>query len=99
MVDIVESRDDLALYQKAIPDADFQVVRLKATLPTILRRLEGRESGEGLMWHQHRAVELSTQMDERAVEDLLIDTEGRSVADIAREVLVRVGWASAIDLS
>lgn len=57
VVDVVETRYAVATYQAAIPNADIIVVRLGATLPTIHRRLEGRESGASLEWHQHRAAE------------------------------------------
>jgi hypothetical protein len=37
-------------------------------------------------------------MEEQAVEDLLIQTEGKTVVDIVREVLSRTGWAITADL-
>lgn len=92
LVDIVETRDMLAAYRAAIPSANIEVVRLNATLPAILRRLAGRESGVSLAWHQARAGELLGLMAEQAVEDLLVDTEGKTVAEVAREVLSAVGW-------
>ena len=98
LVDIVETRSALTTYQAAIPDADILVVRLNATLPTILRRLERRETGASLTWHRRRAAELVGQMEEKAVEDLLIQTEGKTVVAIAREVLSRTGWAITADL-
>ena len=97
LVDIVESRGELASYREAIPGAEIIVVRLTATLPTIVRRLEGRESGEGLRWHQNRAAELVTQMDEQAVEDLLIETEGKTVLEVARDILTRIGWTRPVE--
>ncbi len=68
------------------------VVRLRALLETLWRRLEGREFGAGLDWHRRRAVELSQQMDETRVEDLLVDTDSRNLAGIAGEILTRTGW-------
>ncbi len=98
LVDIVETRSALITYQVAIPHADILVVRLNATLPTILRRLEGRETGASLAWHQHRAAELAGQMEEELVEDLFVETEGRTIANVAREVLTLVGWAQTSNL-
>ena len=95
LVDVVETRDMLAAYHAAIPSADIYVVRLNATLPSILRRLAGRETGASLAWHQARAGELLGLMAERAVEDLLVDTDGKTVAEVAREVLYAIGWGSA----
>lgn len=93
LADIVESRAALAGYHDAIPGAAIQVVRLRAALPTILRRLEGRECGAGLEWHRRRAAELSAQMDERQVEDVLVHTDSKTIPDIAREVLERTSWS------
>jgi adenylylsulfate kinase len=92
LVDIVEARSDLPGYKEAIPGALLTIVRLTATLPTILRRLDGRESGPSLEWHRARAAELLVLMDERAVEDVLVQTEGKTAVEVAREVLARVGW-------
>ena len=35
---------------------------------------------------------MTIQWEEQAVEDLLIETEGKTAADVAREVLARIGW-------
>ena len=99
LVDIVESRAEVVRYEAAVPGAAIVVVRLQAALPTILRRLEGREAGASLAWHQQRAAELATQMERDQVEDLLVDTEGKVAADIAREIVVRSGWANIAGLA
>ena len=92
LADVVESRDDLAGYRAAVPDATLLVVRLAAPLPTIERRLACRENGDGLDWHRRRAAELIGIMERNRVEDLLLETDGRSPLDVAREVLARAGW-------
>jgi adenylylsulfate kinase len=97
LVDIVESREDVGRYAEAVPGAGIVVVRLRAPVPTIWHRLEGREVGEGLVWHRRRAVELVTQMEDAQVEDLLVDTDGRTVVDIAQDVLLRTNWISRFE--
>ncbi|HWQ15036.1 MAG TPA: hypothetical protein VNL77_19720 [Roseiflexaceae bacterium] len=92
LVDVVEARADLEGYRTAVPGAAILVVRLRATLPTILRRLEGRETGAALEWHRRRAAVLVPQMDRDRVEDLLVDAEGRTPAEIAREIVDRTGF-------
>ena len=67
-------------------------MRLSASLATIERRLSGRETGEALAWHRRRAAELAALMERNRVEDLVVDTEGRSPADVAREVVTRGNW-------
>ena len=92
LADVVETREQRHDYEAAVPGAAVRIVRLKASVPTIHRRLEGRESGDSLAWHKHRAIELAGQMDRDAIEDLLVDTEGKTVDQISAEVLERAGW-------
>lgn len=97
LADVLESREDLAQYRTAIPGADILVVRLQATLDTLLTRLRLREIGAGLDWHLQRAAVLSKQMDCDKVEDMLVNTEGKSVNAVAREILARSNWARIPD--
>ncbi len=92
LVDVVETREQREDYQQAIPGAVIQIVRLSASLATLLRRLEGREVGANLDWHQKRAAELIALMDDRRVEDILIDTDDKPISAVAREILERAGW-------
>ncbi len=88
---VVETCAERAGYQAAIPGAELVVVRLQATLPTLLGRLAARESGPSLAWHQQRAGELTALMERNRVENMLVDTEEKSIAEIAGEVLARIG--------
>jgi adenylylsulfate kinase len=87
VVDIVETRSMVAEYERAVPGARVAVVRLHATLPTIHHRLEGRETGADLEWHRERAVELARIMDDQSIGDAHVDTEGKSIEEVAREVV------------
>jgi predicted kinase len=89
---VLESRDDLERYRAAVPGAVIQVVRLRASVDTLTGRVRRREAGAGLAWHVARAAELAAQMDRDRVEDAVIETDGRPLADIARDVLARAGW-------
>jgi adenylylsulfate kinase len=93
LVDIVETRAMLAEYRAAVPGAHISVVRLRASLPTILSRLDRREVGASLAWHRQRAADLIMLMEHHRIEDLVVDTEGKPVMDIAWEVLMQTGWA------
>lgn len=95
LVDIVEARSEIASYYEAIPGAKILVVRLHALIPTILQRLEGRESGASLAWHQRRAVELVEQWEKQPVEDLLVDTDGKTPIEVARDVRAKAGWTKS----
>ncbi|HVB20420.1 MAG TPA: AAA family ATPase [Ktedonobacteraceae bacterium] len=99
LADVLESREDLVQYSRAVPGADILVVRLRASLDTLLTRLRIREIGAGLDWHLQRAAVLSQQMDRDKVEDILVDTDEKSVAAIAHEILTRSNWANIPDVS
>lgn len=92
LVDIVETRGQLRHYQEAIPGAAVVVVGLRAGLATIRDRLAGRETGSNLEWHRLRAAELAAQWAASPVEDLVVETEGKSPVEVAREVLLGIGW-------
>jgi hypothetical protein len=92
LVDVVETRATLDSYQVAIPDAEALLVRLHADLATLHQRLADREDGAGLIWHQQRAGELITLMEQAQLEDLLVNTIDRSALDIAGEIIAGSGW-------
>jgi chloramphenicol 3-O-phosphotransferase len=92
IADVVETQSDLAHYRAAVPDAVLTVMRLHATLPTIHARLAGRDAGESLVWYRQRAAELILLMERNAIGDLAIDTEGKPVSEIAREIVCRLQW-------
>ena len=87
VADVIETRDGLERYRTGIPGANIFVVRLRASLETLIQRLRQRETGSGLEWHLARAPVLSEIMDRNKVEDLLIETDGKSVQHIAEEIL------------
>jgi adenylylsulfate kinase len=89
---VLMSRDSLAEYAEALDGADIFVARLTAPLPVIEQRLQAREVTGWLDWHVDRAAELDAHWRKSPVEDVLIETHGRSVREIALEALVAAGW-------
>jgi adenylylsulfate kinase-like enzyme len=87
LADVLERREDLHMYEEAIPGARLFVIRLDAPVATFHSRLERREVGPSLDWHQKRATELHGLMTERKVADIVLDTESKSVQQVAQEVL------------
>lgn len=94
MADVVEQRADVDSYRDAIPGSAVVVVRLRASLPTIERRLTERETGASLEWHMQRAAELTQIMERNQVGDVLIETDEKTVGAIAGEALAGAGWAA-----
>ena len=89
---VVENADDLESIRTAIPGANIKVIRLRATLETIRQRLKGRDTGESLRWHLHRAKELVDQLELVPIGDFVIDTDQKNLHDVAQEILVKSHW-------
>lgn len=89
---VIESPRDVDNIRKVVPRAEVTVVRLRAPLRTLERRI--RQRGEAVEWHVARAAVLAPQLDGSGPGDVVIDTEGRSPAAIAAEVLRKVGWTN-----
>lgn len=83
---VVEDAEQLAIVERAVPDARIRIFRLVAAPATIASRLRRREIGSGLAWHEQRSAEIA-----RATLGEPVDAE-RSVVEIARDVLARTGW-------
>jgi len=87
VADVVEHPSQAAQYERAMPGTTVTVVRLIVPMPLILRRLEGRETGESLAWSQHRAPELHGIQERAGVGDLVIDMGERAPREIAGEIV------------
>ena len=92
---VIEARQDLDGFRRAVPGAEIVVVRLRAPLETLRSRVRQRGTGLSMEWHLNRAGVLAASMDAAPVEDLLVDTDGRHQTELARDVLDRVGWLDA----
>jgi hypothetical protein len=90
---LVENRSELEPLHDAIPGADITIVRLRAPAALIEARVRAREPYPddelcGARWWIER-------MDERAVEDFLIDNGPRPLRQVAAEVLTVAGWLTS----
>lgn len=69
-------------------------VLLTATDSTARQRLTGREIGTELDVHLERSTRMADHLDRYVQEWVLrVPTDGRSVSDIAREVMCSTGWS------
>jgi hypothetical protein len=90
---VVEDRSDLQNYRDAVPGAEPVVCRLDASIETMHDRLRVREPGMIQAQLVARAAPLADLLRRTQAEDFTVDNgEGRSVTDVAREVLSRAGW-------
>ena len=90
---VVEDRAELDHYRAAVPGAQPIVCRLTAPLALMHERLRIREPGMILEQALERATELDGILERTGVEDFVVDNgPGRSIGDVAREVLFCAGW-------
>jgi hypothetical protein len=90
---VVESREELAAYQAAVPGAAIQVCRLVVSAETMLARLRVREPGTFQATALYRAPVLAQQLAEARVEDFVVDNDDRPVRAVAEEILRQAGWS------
>ena len=82
--------DDLAHVHRAIPEADITAVRLWASNEDLLERVRGREAGSGYDDQTPKTIQQAHAMKrETGSGHLPIDTTGKPVPEVAREVLDR----------
>lgn len=77
----------------AIPEARITVVRLRAGDESLLKRLDRREAGAGREAQIERSLRQASRMAGEAPDGfVIIDTDGRTPPELARDVLGKAGW-------
>ena len=93
---VVETRGFLTSLESAIPGAAITTFQLSANVPTLQNRVRKREIGSGLDWHVERAAELAALLTGEEVPcDHRVDTEGRTVFEIAAVIHGAMQWRAA----
>ena len=92
---VVETQHDLEEIQRAVPGSKPLVCQLRAGDASLIERVRTRELGSGRERHETRALELAKSLPAAAPADFVVDTEGRSVPDIADEIVDRVEWVTS----
>jgi hypothetical protein len=81
----------------AIPDAQITVVRLRAGEEALLERLDRRETGAGRDAQIERSLRQARRLMGEATDGLVIvETDGRTPAELAGEVLAKANWLPAL---
>jgi len=90
---VVEDRSELRHYEKAVPGAEVVVCRLTASSETMRDRLRVREPGLFQPKALARSTELDSILKKSRAEDFVVNNDaGRSITEVAREVLTGAGW-------
>jgi hypothetical protein len=90
----VEDRGELELCSSVVAAANTQVCRLSAGIDTMQQRVKTRESGVLQREFVDRVAILDAILDRSRLEDFTIINEGRSLNDVAMEMLSKAGWIS-----
>ena len=91
--------DELPRIREVIPGAALILVPLHISGYGLLQRVRRREVGSPYDYQVPRTIEYVDLMGREPAEDrLVVDTWGRTVGEIAQEILDRLGWLqSALD--
>lgn len=85
---VIESKEEIEAFKKLIPGTNIFVVRLTAKAATLHKRLDKREIGSLLDWHKKRAIELISVFESKQLENIVVDTESKTIEIIAKEILL-----------
>jgi energy-coupling factor transporter ATP-binding protein EcfA2 len=81
----------------AIPDAKIIVVRLRAGDEALLARLDRRETGAGRDAQIERSLRQARRLAGEATDGfVIVETDGRTPAELAGEVLAKAHWLPAL---
>ena len=89
----LEDQADLRHYLEAVPGAEPVVCLLVALLRTMQERVRSRETGILQDQFLDNSMRLAQTLPHAQAEDFKVHNgDGRSITDVAREVLVGAGW-------
>ena len=90
----VEDRGQLELCRSAVSAQNTAICRLTASLGQMQQRVKMRETGMLQQQFVDRVAILDAILDGARLEDFAVINEGRSVNDVAQEMLIKAGWIS-----
>lgn len=88
----IENRTQLKGFRDIIPATNTIVCRLTASIETMKRRVEMRESGVSQREYVARVAKLDAILGHARLEDFTVSNENRSLSDVALEMLAKAGW-------
>ena len=94
---IVESADEIAVVAAAVPDCVLTVCRLVAEPDTLQRRLHHREAGTSVEFLTSVTTRLASTIGQLELPGFTLqNADGMSIADLALDVINRIGWPVAL---
>jgi hypothetical protein len=91
----MENRTELERYRSAVSAKNTAICRLTAGLGEMQQRVRKRESGVLQREFVDRVAILDAILEHARLEDFTIINEGRSLNDVAQEMLMKAGWISS----
>jgi hypothetical protein len=88
----IESRAELELCRGAVAAKECIVCLLTASVATMESRVRARESGLLQREFVARVVPLNATLEAARLQEFTVVNENRSLADVAREMLVKARW-------
>ncbi len=88
----IESHADFERCLAAVAAKEVVVCRLMASIETMQQRVGLRELGVCRSQYIDRVITLNSALDRALLENFVITNEGRSLTEVAKEVLERSGW-------
>jgi hypothetical protein len=89
---VVAGPADLEAIDAAIPNAQITVFRLAASRESVEERIRSRQPESAQQWCLERAAELEALWMRQPFGDFVIQTDGRSVEEVAESILNLSGW-------
>ncbi|MEM7215471.1 MAG: hypothetical protein AAF423_08010 [Pseudomonadota bacterium] len=91
---VIESNKDTQAICSSVPYSKPIVCQLIASDTTLIDRVRKREIGSGLEHHEKRSLELASSLGENAPADFVVDTNGKTIVEIASRVVNEIVWAT-----
>lgn len=89
---VIETREGLRRIERTVGARKSLLVQLSANDDSLRERVRQRELGKGRAWHEERALDLSRKLAKANLADIYINTDDRSIAEVAVELLSQVVW-------
>jgi hypothetical protein len=91
----LRTADEVDAIRGALGPCELTVVRLTAEPGVIAARLGARDAGARLAEHLAEARSFAAAAEASGIGDVVLATDDRSIASVAREALVRSGWEAS----